>query len=80
MPLKEDDSVEPSLIFKKLKVRDVIAWGWGFQTSSSFSCRLHVFEYSLTSPYRHLSITDSSFAARKAKNHTFPTSIIRTPL
>ena len=34
--------------------------------------------YSLTSPYGHLSITDSSFGPRNAKNHTFPASIIRT--
>ena len=34
--------------------------------------------YSLTSPYRHLSITDSSFGPRNVKHHTFPTSIIRT--
>ena len=71
--------------FQKVNVGDNIAWGCGLQTSSHFSCRSHVFEYSLTSPYRHLynghlSITDSSFAPRKAKNHTFPTSIIRTPL
>ena len=36
--------------------------------------------YSLTSPYGHLSITDSSFGPRNVKNHTFPTSIIRTPV
>ena len=36
--------------------------------------------YSLTSPYGHLSIMDSSFGPRNAKNHTLPTSIIRTPL
>ena len=29
--------------------------------------------YSLTSHYGHLSITDSSFGLRNAKNHTFPT-------
>ena len=28
---------------------------------------------SLTSPYGHLSIMDSSFGPRNAKNHTFPT-------
>ena len=38
------------------------------------------FKNSLTCPYGHLSITDSSFGPRNAKNHTFPTSIIRTPL
>ena len=32
--------------------------------------------YSLTSPYGHLSITDSSFGPRNAKNHTFHTSIL----
>ena len=37
-------------------------------------------KYSLTHPYGELSITDSSFRPRNAKNHTFPTSIIRTPL
>ena len=36
--------------------------------------------YSLTSPYGHLCITDSSFGPRNAKNHTFPTSVIQTPL
>ena len=34
----------------------------------------------LTSPYGHLSITDSSFGHRNAKNQTFSTSIIWTPL
>ena len=34
--------------------------------------------YSVTSPYGHLSITDSSFGLRNAKNHTFPTSKIWT--
>ena len=35
--------------------------------------------YSLTSPYGHLSITDSSFAPRNTKNHTFSdTSVKRT--
>ena len=33
--------------------------------------------YSLTSPYGHLYDTDSLFGPRNAKNHTFPTSIIR---
>ena len=49
--------------------------------------RNKVILYSLTSPYGHLdnkdghpSITDSSFGPRNAKYHTFPTSIIRTPL
>ena len=28
--------------------------------------------YSLTSPYGHLSIMDSSFDPRNARNHTFP--------
>ena len=37
-------------------------------------------KYSLTSPYGHLSITDSLFGPRNAKNHTLPTSIIQTPL
>ena len=36
--------------------------------------------YSLTSPDGHLSITDSSFGPKNAKNHTFPTSIMWTPL
>ena len=31
-----------------------------------------VLKYCLTSPYGHLSITDSSFTARNAKNHTIP--------
>ena len=38
------------------------------------------FVYSLTSPYGHLSITDSSYSPRNAKNHTFPTFIIQTPM
>ena len=41
------------------------------------SC-LSVYIYSLSSPYGHLSITDSLFGPRNVKNHTFPTSIIRT--
>ena len=32
--------------------------------------------YSLSPPYRHLSITATSFGPRNAKNHTFPTSIV----
>ena len=41
--------------------------------------------YSLTSLrtpllYGRLSNTDSSFGPRNDKNHTFPTSIIRTPV
>ena len=42
--------------------------------------KVPLFVYSLTSPYGHLSIKDSSFGFRNAKNHTFPTTIIRTPL
>ena len=29
-----------------------------------------MYVYSITSPYRHLSIMDSSFGPRNAKNHT----------
>ena len=36
--------------------------------------------YRLTSSYGHFYKTDSSFGPRKAKNHTFPISTIRTPL
>ena len=39
-----------------------------------------IFIYCQTSPYGHLYNTDSSFCPRNAKNHTFPTSIIRPPL
>ena len=49
-------------------------------TNSKSTERLGVFIYSLTSPYGHLFITDCSFVPRNAKNHTFPTSIIQTPL
>ena len=38
------------------------------------------FIHSLPLYYGHLSITDSSFGPRNAKNHTLPTSILRTPL
>ena len=55
---------------------------------SAQACILHICVFceqsnlslQLTSSYRHLSIMDSSFGPRNAKNHTFPTSIIRTPL
>ena len=39
---------------------------------------LYIVTYSLTSPYRHLSIMDSSFGLRNAKNHTFPSYLCKT--
>ena len=36
--------------------------------------------HSLTSPYGHVSAMDSSYGPRDVKKHTFPTSLIWTPL
>ena len=49
---------------------------------SELRCYSSQSNLSLQTPlkYGHLSITDSSFGPRNAKNHTFPTSIIQTPL
>lgn len=46
---------------------------WCFQLQSNLSLLTPLY-------YGHLFITDCSFVPRNAKNHTFPTSIIRTHL
>ena len=75
---KEKESLDfkqPILVWGKFLILP-IKW----VQSLSFQSFCLVMDYSLTSPYGHLSFMDSLFGPRNAKSHTFATSIIRTPL
>ena len=75
--------IDSEIAFPSLSASMASAKGWVLlekQFPARHALQIPRIGDSLTSPYGHLSITGSSFGPRNAKNHTFPTSIIRTPL